>query len=162
MSKNSSNIFSKSVSNPKLNKIKIAVIKSSFNEKITNGLLNGALKYFKSCSININNIEIFTVPGAFEIPFIAKQLCNNKKYDGILCLGAVIKGETAHFEYISQSAAYGIMKLNLISSIPVSFGILTCYNTKQAISRSSDNSNNKGTEAACALIETIQLNLQIK
>ncbi len=103
------------------------------------------------------NITILHVPGAFEIPLAAKQLCRSGKYCGVICLGAVIKGDTAHFEYISESVAYGLMKLNLEMDIPVSFGVLTCYDDEQAEKRSADDEHNKGREAASAVLEMISL-----
>ncbi|MFI5145250.1 MAG: 6,7-dimethyl-8-ribityllumazine synthase, partial [Ignavibacteria bacterium] len=106
---------------------KIAVIVSNFNNEITDGLLKGALKVFEDKGIKDSSINVIRCPGAFEIPYIANKLCVSKKYSVVICLGAVIKGETAHFEYISDAVSKSIAGLNLHSGIPVIFGVLTCY-----------------------------------
>jgi 6,7-dimethyl-8-ribityllumazine synthase len=137
----------------------IAVIVSDFNKEITGGLLNGALKVLKENGLDDKKIKIYRCPGAFEIPFIAKKICKTKNYSAVICLGAVIKGETAHFEYISYAVTKGILQINLQFDIPVIFGVLTCYSEKQAIERSSDNSENKGAEAAMAALDMIRLSI---
>lgn len=138
-------------------KKRIAIIVSSFNQRVTSGLLAGALKTLNKKNIDKNQIKIFHVPGAFEIPKLAMKLCQSEKYRGIICLGTVIKGETAHFEYISYVVTHGIMELNLKYDTPVGFGVITCYSEDQAIARSSDNENNKGSEAAEAVLEMIEI-----
>lgn len=135
----------------------IAIVVSRFNPEVTTGLLKGAMETLMANGFKEENITILHVPGAFEIPLAAKQLCRSGKYCGVICLGAVIKGDTAHFEYISESVAHGLMKLNLEMDIPVSFGVLTCYNDEQAEKRSADDEHNKGREAASAVIEMIAL-----
>jgi 6,7-dimethyl-8-ribityllumazine synthase len=135
--------------------VKIAVVVSKFNSEITEGLLKGALAELKKHSIAEDSIKIFHIPGAFEIPLTAKMLCKSKNYSAVICLGAVIKGETAHFEYISDVVSKAIMQLNLEYNIPVTFGVLTAYTDEQAIKRSSDDENNKGREAAAAALEMI-------
>ncbi|MGH2574141.1 MAG: 6,7-dimethyl-8-ribityllumazine synthase [Ignavibacteria bacterium] len=146
----------------KRKKLIIAVVVSKFNQDISEGLLNGALKVLQEYKIPLKRIKIYHCPGAFEIPLVAKKLCRTKKFDAVICLGAVIKGETAHFEYISDSVARGMAQLNLMYNIPVTFGVLTCYSEEQAVKRSSDDSGNKGAEAARAAIEMIDLLSQIK
>lgn len=141
----------------KVKEIKIAVVVSKFNENVTQGLLEGALKEIKIYGIPEKNIKVVMCPGAFEIPLTAKSLCKSKKYNAVICLGAVIKGETAHFEYISYAVTKGIMELNLAYGIPVSFGVLTCYSEEQAAERSGEGEGNKGAEAARAAIEMIKL-----
>lgn len=136
---------------------RIAVIISRYNDEITGGLLNGALEILTENNISNKNIDVVSCPGAFEIPLTAKNLIRTKKYDAVICLGAVIKGQTAHFEYISYAVTQGILQLNLESNIPVTFGVLTCYNDEQAIKRSSADGKNKGREAALAALEMIQL-----
>lgn len=136
---------------------KIAIVASDFYKEITEGLLKGALKILKENGFDEGNIKIFRCPGAFEIPFTVKKICVSKKFSAVICLGAVIKGETAHFEYIASSVADGISKLNLQYNIPITFGVLTCYTEQQAVERSSDNSRNKGSEAALAAIEMMKL-----
>lgn len=136
---------------------RIAIIVSRFNEEVTGGLLKGAMGYLKDNSFSDKSIDIIYVPGAFEIPLTAKALCLTRKYCGIICLGAVIKGETAHFEYISNAVSNGLMSLNIEFNIPVSFGVLTCYTDEQAVKRSSDDEHNKGREAAGAVLDMIKL-----
>jgi 6,7-dimethyl-8-ribityllumazine synthase len=136
---------------------KIAIIVSKYNEVVSGGLLSGALEYLKEIDFDKKNISIFHCPGAFEIPLTAKHLCQSGKYCGIVCLGAVIKGETAHFEYISEAVTLGIAQLNLDFGIPVTFGVLTSYTEEQAVKRSSKDSHNKGREAASAAVEMINL-----
>ncbi|MBM4158516.1 MAG: 6,7-dimethyl-8-ribityllumazine synthase [Ignavibacteria bacterium] len=142
---------------------KIAVVISTFNEEITGRLLKGALKALKDKNIKSENILIFRVPGAFEIPLITETLAKKakiKKIEGIITLGCVIKGETAHFEYISNSVSINLNRISSVYSIPVGFGILTCYDVAQAYERSRDNppdsDNNKGYETALAVLETIE------
>ena len=135
----------------------IAIVVSRFNPEVTTGLLKGAMETLMANGFKEENITILHVPGAFEIPLAAKQLCLSGKYCGVICLGAVIKGDTAHFKYISEAVAHGLMKLNLEMDIPVSFGVLTCYNDEQAEKRSADDEHNKGREAASAVIEMIAL-----
>ena len=135
----------------------IAIVVSRFNPEVTTGLQKGAMETLMANGFKEENITILHVPGAFEIPLAAKQLCRSGKYCGVICLGAVIKGDTAHFEYISESVAFGLMKLNLEMDIPVSFGVLTCYNDEQAEKRSADDEHNKGREAASAVLEMISL-----
>ncbi len=136
---------------------RIAIIVSRFNEEVTGGLLSGAISVLQENNIDDKNITTVYVPGAFEIPLTAKHLCMSGKYCGIICLGAVIKGETAHFEYISSAVSNGIMSLNLEYNMPVSFGVLTCYTDEQAASRSAKDEHNKGREAAAAVLEMIKL-----
>ena len=136
---------------------KIAIVVSSFNEEVTVGLLNGAVNTLKRNGFDEDRVNIFKCPGAFEIPFTAKKICESKKYSAVICIGAVIKGETAHFEYISAAVTSGISRLNLQYNIPVIFGVLTCFTEEQARARSSDNSENKGSEAALAAIEMMKM-----
>jgi len=137
--------------------VRIAVVVSRFNDDVTNGLLHGALKVLSENKIHQDSVKVFHCPGSFEIPHAARKLCKSKKFDAVICLGAVIKGETAHFEYISYAVTRGIMQLNLKYEIPVTFGVLTCYTEEQAAARSKDDGNNKGAEAARAALEMIGL-----
>ena|SRR5688572_7623009 len=136
---------------------RIAVIVSRFNSEVTHGLLKGAMSVLTGSGIAEQDVKVIEVPGAFEIPLTAKQLCRSGQYCGIICLGAVIKGETAHFEYISDSVTRGIGKLTLEYNIPISFGVLTCYTDEQAIKRSSPDDENKGAEAARSTLEMIDI-----
>lgn len=136
---------------------KIAIVVSRFNEEVTGGLLRGAMAYLAECGYDEKDLTVIHCPGAFEIPLTAKHLCESGKYCGIVCLGAVIKGETAHFEYISYAVTKGILHLNMQFGIPVSFGVLTCYSDEQAVKRSSGDAENKGRESAAAVVEMIRL-----
>ncbi len=138
----------------KVRNLKIGIVRARFNEEITAGLLRGALKALKEAGIKETDLKIVEVPGSFEIPLAAKRLAA-KKLDGIVTLGAVIRGETAHFEYISEAAIRGTMKVMLNNDLPVALGIITAFDQRQARSRSRDDGNNKGYEAAMALIETL-------
>ena len=137
---------------------KIAIVISQFNKEISDNLLQGALdEYNQTFEDSSNNIDIFNVPGAFEIPgTIMKILKNNKKYNAIIALGNVIKGETAHFEYISSSVTHSISKISVNSDIPILYGILTAYDYEQALKRSNKRQLNKGGEVMNAAIKTIE------
>ncbi len=138
------------------------IVQSKFNENICNKLLKGALSCLKEHGYKENDIPVFKVPGAFEIPTIADKLASQKKYDAIICLGAVIKGETAHFEYVSKAAAEGILSVGLKFGIPVIFGVLTTYTVEQAEERAGEGKNNKGWEAAETAIEMVNLISNLK
>jgi 6,7-dimethyl-8-ribityllumazine synthase len=141
---------------------KFAIILSRFNEFIGNRLLEGALACLKEHNYTDDSIQIVKVPGAFEIPLVADKLAASKKYDAIICLGAVIKGETAHFEYVSENAAGGIAQVSLKYGLPVIFGVLTTYTVEQAEERSGTKSGNNGWEAALTAIEMADLVKQLK
>lgn len=146
-------------------KLIIAIIASRFNEEIVDNLIFGAVEALKSKGVKEENIHKISVPGAFEIPVMLKKLCREnifrKKYDGILTLGCIIKGETAHFEYISSAVSNSISNISYEYEVPTGFGVLTCYTEKQAQERSSkkspDKDNNKGFESALALLDMIEL-----
>ena len=140
---------------------KIAIVVSRFNTEVTSGLLNGALAYLSEQGISVPQDSIKDAPGAFEIPIIAQALVRSGQYDGVVCLGCVVKGDTAHFEYISDAASKGLMTVSLETGIPLTFGILTTYTQEQAVSRSIDDAHNKGREAAAACYETITTIQQI-
>lgn len=132
---------------------RFAIVVSRFNEAVTSGLLRGALAYLGEHAITLPEEHIIAAPGAFEIPLIAQKLAQTQKFDGVICLGCVIKGDTAHFEYISQAASSGLMSATLATGIPMTFGILTTYTDEQATIRSRDDEHNKGREAAAACLE---------
>lgn len=140
---------------------KFAIIVSRFNSQITDGLLEGARRTFMEYGISKESLDTVFVPGAFEIPLVAKKLAQGKKYAGILCLGAVIKGDTAHFEYVCQGLTQGLMTAMLETGVPLSFGVLTTLTLEQALIRSGLDSesyhSNKGREAALACLETVDL-----
>jgi 6,7-dimethyl-8-ribityllumazine synthase len=134
----------------------IAIIVSRFNEEVTSGLLKGAIAYLGENGVSVPQEQIYSAPGAFEIPLIAQTLARSGKVDGVVCLGCVIKGDTAHFEYISLAATTGIMNASLATGVPLTFGILTTYTDEQAIVRSRDDAHNKGREAAAACLESLE------
>jgi 6,7-dimethyl-8-ribityllumazine synthase len=135
-------------------KLKIALVVSRFNSDITKKMLAGALRTLEVNLVSKKNIEIVWVPGSFEIPLACQRLAKTKKFDGIVALGCVIKGETDHFYYISSEASRGIMRVMLDYSLPIGFGVITTKNLKQAKER-SDKKNNKGTEAARAVLDML-------
>ncbi len=137
--------------------MRFAIVVSRFNETVTQGLLRGALRFLAEKGISHAQEDTFYAPGAFEIPLIAKKLARTRSYDGVICLGSVIKGETAHFEFISLGATIGIQLSMLETEVPISFGILTTYTEDQAEARSRDNAENKGIEAASACWESASL-----
>ena len=138
-----------------MRKNNFAIIVSQFNEKITLGLLEGAKFFLSEKDIPPSCIDVVQVPGAFEIPILAKNLALSKKYSGVIALGCVIKGETAHFEYISMGVTNGLMNVMLETGVPIGFGVITTYNAQQALDRSQKDIHNKGVEAAQACFETV-------
>jgi len=137
--------------------VKIGIVVSRFNIFITQKLLEGALDTLRRHKVSEENIYITWVPGAFEIPLIAKKLAETKKFDAILCLGTIIRGATPHFEYIAAETSKGIAQVMLETGIPVIFGILTTDTIEQAIERAGTKVGNKGAEAALAALEMINL-----
>ena len=135
--------------------LKIAIVQARFNQKITDELISGAVKGLEESKVLQKDIKIFQAPGSFEIPLICQEAAKTKKFDGIIAIGAVIKGETAHFDYIAKAVADGILKVMLDQNIPIIFGVITTYNLRQAEARAKNNKDNKGYEAALALVETI-------
>ena len=140
------------------NDVKIAIVASKFNEIVTHHLVDGALATLKQVGINENNIDVYWVPGAFEIGFTAKKIMLSGKYDGIMTLGAVIKGETDHYSMIIQNVTNAIMQINLEAEIPVTFGILTTDDIEQALQRAGLKAGNEGSSTAQSLLEMISLN----
>ena len=135
--------------------VRLAIAVSRFNPEITGGLLGGALTYLGEQGLHIMGDDVLDASGAFELPLIAQALVRTGRYDGVICLGCVIKGDTAHFEFISLGASVGLMAAALSTETPISFGILTTYTDEQAQARSGDGALNKGREAAAACFETV-------
>ncbi len=133
---------------------RLAIVVSRFNTGITEGLLAGAQTFLREAGQP--EAPVIEAPGAFEIPLIAQKLVQRDGYEGVICLGAVIKGGTAHFEYISNAASMGLMTASLATGVPMTFGILTTYDEEQAILRSRDDQHNKGREAAAACLASLQ------
>ncbi|ABK61004.1 MULTISPECIES: 6,7-dimethyl-8-ribityllumazine synthase [Clostridium] len=136
---------------------KYGIVVGRFNEFIGSKLLSGALDALKRHGVKEDEIEISWVPGAFEIPLVAKKMAKTKKYDSVICLGAVIKGSTAHFDYVSSEVSKGIANVSLDTEVPVIFGVLTTDNIEQAIERAGTKAGNKGYEAAVTAIEMANL-----
>jgi 6,7-dimethyl-8-ribityllumazine synthase len=136
---------------------KFGIIIGRFNEFIGGKLLSGALDGLKRHGVNEEDIEITWVPGAFEIPLVAKKMAKTGKYDSVLCLGAVIRGSTPHFDYVSSEVSKGIASVSLDTEIPVIFGVLTTDTIEQAIERAGTKAGNKGYEAAVTAIEMVNV-----
>ena len=137
--------------------LKFGVVVSRFNEFITKKLLDGAQDALLRHGVSDGDIDIAWVPGSFEIPLIVKKLAQTKKYDAIICLGAVIRGETPHYEYIAAEVTKGIAKVGLEEELPVSYGIITADSLEQAIERAGTKVGNKGFDAAVDAIEMANL-----
>jgi 6,7-dimethyl-8-ribityllumazine synthase len=132
---------------------KYAIVVGRFNEFISNKLLGGAVDCIKRHSGDTESLEIAWVPGAYEIPLVAKKLANTKRFDGVICLGAIIRGSTPHFDYVSSEVAKGISRVSLDTDVPIIFGVLTTDNIEQAIERAGTKAGNKGWDAAMSAIE---------
>ena len=137
--------------------LKFGIVVSRFNDFITNKLLEGAQDALLRHGVRQEDIDIARVPGAFEIPLIAQRLAQTKKYDAIICLGAVIRGGTPHFEYVASEVSKGIARVGLDTGLPVSFGIITADTLEQAIERAGTKQGNKGFDAAVSAIEMASL-----
>lgn len=142
-------------------KAKFGIVAGRFNEFITNKLIGGAIDALKRHGAKEEDIEISWVPGAFEIPLIAKKMANTNKYDAIICVGAVIRGSTPHFDYVANEVSKGIASVGLNANIPVTFGVLTTDTIEQAIERAGTKAGNKGYDAAVTAIEMVNLIAQI-
>lgn len=138
-------------------KKKFAILISRFNKFITKRLLDGAVNELKRHGADEKKIEIIWIPGAFEIPCLAQKLASSKKYDALICLAAIIKGETPHFDYVASEAAKGIANISINTGIPVIFGVITADNLEQAIDRAGSKNGNKGEDAARVAIEMANL-----
>lgn len=138
-------------------KIRIGIVASRFNEFITSKLLSGALDCLKRHEVGDDDIDLAWVPGAFEIPLIAGKMANSGKYDAVICLGAVIRGSTTHYDYVCSEVSKGIASVSLSSGVPVMFGVLTTENIEQAIERAGTKSGNKGYDCAQSAIEMVNL-----
>lgn len=136
---------------------KIGIIISRFNNFISNKLLEGALDALGRHNVSENNITIAYVPGAYEIPITAKKMAASKNFDAILTLGAVIRGNTPHFDYVANEVAKGVAQVNLETGVPVIFGVLTTDNIEQAVERAGSKGGNKGFESAMSALEMISL-----
>ena len=137
--------------------LKVGIILSRFNQFISERLLEGAMDALYKLGAEDKDISVYKVPGSFEIPMIAKKLATAKKVDGIICLGALIRGDTPHFDYLSAEVTKGLAQISMEDGIPVSYGILTVDTIEQGIERAGTKSGNKGYDAAFSLVETLNL-----
>jgi len=137
--------------------LNVGIVVSRFNDLITGKLLDGALDTLTRHGASEDDIDVARVPGSFEIPLMAKRMAESGDYDAVIALGAVIRGETPHFEYVSNEATKGVAKATLDTDVPISFGVLTTDTTEQAINRAGVKQGNKGSEAAESAIEMANL-----
>lgn len=137
--------------------LKFGIIVARFNEFINNKLLSGALDALKRHGACEENIQVAWVPGAFEIPLVAKKMADSKKYDAVICLGTVIRGSTSHYDYVCAEVSKGVAQVGLSSGVPTLFGVLTTENIEQAIERAGTKAGNKGFDAAVSAIEMANL-----
>ncbi len=141
--------------------VKIAIVASRFNEFIVSKLISGAEDGLLRHDVSGDNITLAWVPGAFEIPLMSKKMAESGKYDAVICLGAVIRGATSHYDYVCNEVSKGIAQVSLVTGVPVMFGILTTENIEQAIERAGTKAGNKGYDCALGAIEMINLAKQI-
>jgi 6,7-dimethyl-8-ribityllumazine synthase len=143
--------------------LKFGIVVGRFNEFISSRLLSGAIDALSRHGANEEDVEVAWVPGAFEIPLVAGKMAKGGKYDAVICLGAVIRGSTPHFDYVASEVSKGIAKVSLDTDLPVIFGVITTDSIEQAIERAGTKSGNKGWDAAVSAIETANLikNLQV-
>jgi 6,7-dimethyl-8-ribityllumazine synthase len=136
---------------------RFAIVVSRFNEEITEGLLTGARAALDSAQVKADDVTLVRVPGAFEIPITARRLAGTGRFDAIICLGCVIKGDTMHFEYIASAVSQSLMDVGTSTEVPIAFGVLTTLTDEQAAIRAADGPENKGREAALAAVEMATL-----
>lgn len=137
--------------------LKLVLVSTRFNDFVVEKLVGGAVDYLVRHGMEREDLTLVRLPGAFEMPVVARKLAASGKYDGIICLGAVIRGATPHFDYVAGECAKGLAQVSLDSGVPVGFGVLTCDTLEQAIERSGSKAGNKGVEAASALLETVRV-----
>jgi len=137
--------------------VRVAVVAGRFNDHVTKPLLEGAMAWLEECGIDPATVPVHWVPGAFEIPLVARRLAGSGTVDAVICLGAVIRGDTAHFDYVAGPCAYGVARAALDTGVPVVFGVLTTDDLRQALDRAGGCEGNKGAEAAATAIEMATL-----
>ncbi len=137
--------------------IKVGIVCARFNEFITSKLLSGAKDALERHDVHDEDIDVAWVPGAFEIPLIAKKMADSGRYDAVICLGAVIRGATSHYDYVCNEVAKGVAQVGLSSGLPVMFGVVTTENIQQAIERAGTKAGNKGYDVAMSAIEMVNL-----
>jgi len=137
--------------------VKIGIVAARFNEPIVSKLLDGALDALRRHDVKEDDISVAWVPGAFEIPVTASKMVKSGKYDAVICLGAVIRGSTSHYDYVCSEVSKGVAHISLNAGIPVIFGVLTTENIEQAIERAGTKSGNKGFDSALSALEMVNL-----
>ena len=137
--------------------LKIGIVAARFNEFIVSKLIGGAEDALVRHGVNTDDIDLAWVPGAFEIPVVAQKMAQSGKYDAVLCLGAVIKGSTSHYDYVCAEVSKGVAQVGLNTGVPTLFGVLTTDNIEQAIERAGTKAGNKGYDVACSAIEMVNL-----
>ena len=142
--------------------MKVGIVVARFNEFITSKLLSGAIDGLVRHDVNEDDVDVAWVPGAFEIPLVASKMAKSRKYDAVICLGAVIRGSTSHYDYVCNEVSKGIAAVSMENDIPVMFGVITTENIEQAIERSGSKAGNKGFECALGAIEMVNLIRKIK
>ena len=142
--------------------MKVGIVVARFNEFITSKLLSGATDGLVRHDVNEDDVDVAWVPGAFEIPLVASKMAKSRKYDAVICLGAVIRGSTSHYDYVCNEVSKGIAAVSMENDIPVMFGVITTENIEQAIERSGSKAGNKGYECALGAIEMVNLIRKIK
>jgi 6,7-dimethyl-8-ribityllumazine synthase len=140
---------------------RFAIVASKFNHEIVERLVAGATEALRRHGVGEEAIDLAWVPGAYELPLIAQKLAGAKKYAAVICLGAVIRGDTDHYDYVCQAAADGILQASLTTGVPVLFGVLTCDTDEQALDRAGGKAGNKGADVALAAIEMVNLLRQL-
>jgi 6,7-dimethyl-8-ribityllumazine synthase len=141
--------------------LKIALAAGRFNDIIVDRLISGSVDYLTRHGLDPKSITIVRVPGAFELPLVCRKLAKSNKYNGIVALGALIRGDTPHFDFVANEAAKGLAQVSLETGVPIGFGLLTTENIEQAVARAGSKAGNKGADAAAALLETIRVLEQI-
>ena len=141
--------------------LKAGIVVARFNEFITGKLLSGALDSFARHGVDVADVDVAWVPGAFEIPLVASRMAESGEYDAVVCLGAVIRGATSHYDHVCAEVSKGVAQASLASGVPVIFGVLTCDTIEQAIERAGSKAGNKGSECAESAIEMANLLRQL-
>ena len=142
--------------------MKVGIVVARFNEFITSKLLSGAIDGLVRHDVNEDDVDVAWVPGAFEIPLVASKMAKSRKYDAVICLGAVIRGSTSHYDYVCNEVSKGIAAVSMENDIPVMFGVITTENIEQAIERAGTKAGNKGYDCALGAIEMVNLIREIE
>ena len=141
--------------------IKVGIVAARFNEFITSKLLSGAMDGLLRHDVQDADVHVAWVPGAFEIPLVASKMAKSGKYDAVICLGAVIRGSTSHYDYVCNEVSKGVALVNMETEVPTAFGVLTTENIEQAVERAGTKAGNKGSDAAMAVIEMVNLTKEL-